>query len=200
MTRVIIEPFENRKQSDETVNQSTTAKEWFDCFHVEFEDNNAISKCSNEFSRCSTLTKAEFCDKPSTNGVNYEHLISIQALESPMQSLKSKDSSITSMKKFLNSMYSSYPEIYFHGLYDVNYRVNALLNTAQRSIENEDWTFQKPKLKISNFLRRQLKLFELNPKVLVKATLVTNEIRDKYLSTTAIKKIKLKSNHKNVNF
>lgn len=188
LTRVIVEPyFETKSSSNEGHIGSSSPKEWTSTFHVEFfssEDYYPENSC-HEGSKCTSLTKAVLSS--STSSQKERYMISIEALEPPIQTRARSESNSSPMKKFFNSISNSYPSSLLEEK-PSDVKVWALL-AGSYTDEN------KSKLKISNFLRRQLKLFEINPKVLVKATLLTDDLEQKLLSSSTKKSIKLRVNN-----
>ena len=110
-------------------------------------------------------------------------------LKSPMQNLNrtEKTSSLTTMKKFLRTVNSSYSDEYFT-------RSPALLPSvfAMLTVLETESTTASP-LTMSSFLRRQLGLYELGSKCLVDASRV-QKFEANGLARNARKAIKLKTN------
>lgn len=202
---MIVEPFVEQSQPFEQLSPNFVSREWMDTFHVEYFPDDAQSSsttildCPIRGSKCSTLTKCELVGGETTNSAADNYLISIQALESPMQALTQKETT-TSMRKFVQSISNSYSERYYEEKSGAVV-VWAMLRTSYTPPNENNCGFEKPKLKISNFLRRQLRLFEVNPKVLVRFRLVTNELEQSVLATRSSKNVTLKTNYtKNVGF
>lgn len=203
LTRVIVEPYTDAVPTRSAGPSSTITKEWTDTFHVQFFDSNELaesSKC-NPNSECSNLTKVEFINEQFINEASqqlqmYKYLVSIEALESPIQTQAQKESATSPLKKFINSISSSYSSGF---LEDRTSRIKvwAVLTTTDimwKKSEN-----RKPRLKMSSFLRRQLRLFQVNPKVLVFALPISSELEQKCFSTSTQKTVKLKTSYsKNV--
>lgn len=211
MSRVIIQP----KISAQT--ESTPAKRsfddvknhedtWIGCFQVDY----FYSGSQENRNKCSNITSVDieemtYCPSESKIGAGrkpFQYLASIQAVRSPMQIMKVKDSSTNSMKKFLQSIENSYTEN-FYDLGNLNTLVYAYLNINEECLDSvlrNGSTFNaKLKIKMSQFLRNQLKLFEINPKVIIKASSVLNNENEILLSNTTKKRIKLRTNYdKNV--
>lgn len=199
LTRVIIEPYTDTTPTASSIGGGgeNLVKDWTSTFHVEFYDKTtSICPQSARQTRCTNLTKCELVGghKETTLDSSRQYLITMEALESPMQSQCQRESASSPMKKFLNSIASSYPGSFLDEKSgsggDGQTQVAAILYTNIVDFAER----RKPRLRVSNFLRRQLKLFEINPKVLVRATLVTSELEQSVLSTQTNKSIKLRTN------
>jgi hypothetical protein len=202
MTRVIIQPkIDSLVDSIQTSNIGLNYEDWTGCFQVDFfESNNDDS--SNLCRNLTTIEigKSKNCEKALNKSLKY--LVSIQAVRTPMQTLRVKDSSTSSMKKFLQSIENSYTEDFYEigTLNSVTY--------GYLTIDEEDLDSQlrngcqldsNLRVKMSQFLRNQLKLFEISPKVIIKASSVRNKENEALFSNTTRKTIKLKTNYqKNV--
>lgn len=186
MTRIIIEPFSQENSASLPTDLSKqTISEWTEVFQVDFSEKPSIG-CGDFLNRCSNLTKLEILSDNLSKKFVGKYLTCVSVIKSPMQSLKSKDSNTPSMRKFLNSIENSYPENYYH-LYDTEQPYcYALLDTLNYEPFLES---VKPKLKMSNFLRQQLKLFENSPKVLLKAKIMNLD------DSHSVKNIRLKTNY-----
>ena len=213
MTRIIIQPnlsaqnemIPNKRSLDNQLNYS---EYWTGCFQVEFFH----SKNQKSHNLCLNLTSVEvnqtkdssLKEKFGAKREPYQYLASIQAIRTPMQTMKVKDSSMNSMKKFLQSIENSYTEK-FYDMGNFNDLVYALLTIDEEDLDlqlrgSSDTTFNSGlKLRMSQFLRNQLKLFEISPKVMIKASSVLSKENKILLSNTTKKRLKLKTNYdKNV--
>lgn len=208
MTRVIVEPYVQassrslaNQMSSSFAGSSSIAKEWMATFHVESfgtdEQLAETSRCHANI-KCSNLTKVELTNTSTTDfGRMEKFLVSIVALDPPMRALPLKESTTGSMKKFINSISSSYSSGYLEEKTssDATTSVWAILNCCPRDFSQGT----KPRLKMSKFLQQQLRLFEVNPKVLVKAIPVTAQLEQSCLSSSVKKSLKLRTNYsKNV--
>lgn len=202
MTKVIIEPYgPDQNESFLSEEKPIRFDEWIDCFQVELVENSTIG-CDDYLNRCSNLTKIEINNSnDNATKLRNKYLASITVVKSPMQSLKPKESSTASTRKFLNTIENSYPDNYL-SIQDSNNVVYALLDTVNYEPCLSPYDLHvKPKLKMSKFLRQQLKLFDINPKVLVKAYSIESQKSKSILSNTSLKYIKLMTNYpKDVNF
>lgn len=214
MTRVIIEPFVETTKTGTTsicdlssgpqADQEKSCREWISTFHVEYFAPNEQTECQSNM-KCTNLTKVELFFDSQSKSSNEDQktnsfLVSIEPLEPPMKSQTYKESTTGSMRKFINSISSIYSSSYLDEK-DVGVRkVWAMLNfnsgldflkatTTATNVERQ----RKPRIKISNFLRHQLRLFEVNPKVLVKAFPLTSLLEKMCLSSSSKKSFKLKT-------
>jgi hypothetical protein len=165
-------------------------------------DDEPFSFC-NQLTKCSNLTSIELVNEPNDNSAkSYKYIASIETLKSPIQALKVKDSSTTSMRKFLQSIENSYPQDYNE--IGSTYKIYAFLKIDEDNLNkilNGSIDYVKPRLKMSSFLRRQLKLFDQNPKVLIRASSIMDSNNEILLSNTSNKEIKLRTSYsKNVSF
>ena len=142
---------------------------------------------------CTTLTTVEIgkskLDKLGiklTSEQSGKYLISIKALKSPMQYMKT---SSTVTKKFLQSIDNSFQEDYYSS--NSNNAIYAVLNISDSNSQF---------LKISQFLLQQLSLFEINSKVFLNALSISDKKIEPIMSSVSKKKIKLKTSFKNVIF
>lgn len=179
MTRVIVEPYVD--ESIKSTSMVSIIKEWISTFHVADLDELCSQKCGF---KCTSLTKAELECTNHLNKNNY--LISIEALESPIQAQIQKETGLSPMKKFLNSIYMSYKSEYLE--------VKISQTKIWAELIASEITTQKHRLKISRFLRQQINLFDINHKVLVKAVLIDDELEKKIFSMGSKRFITLKTN------
>ena len=209
MTKVIIEPklSANEKTKDDSVskkfkNMLNFKNEWTSCFQVEFQDDNEFY-CDQSLKKCNSLTSielhskyspsAEMSDQIIGNLINGKYLVSLVVEKSPMQSLKANISNATQMRKFLQTIENSYPNSYYsnHENSSPVYALLNLVNFDSSLLDSND----KPRLKMSTFLRQQLKLFEFNSKVVVKAQSTDLEPVKAALQGPVKRRIKLKTNY-----
>jgi hypothetical protein len=203
MTRVLIEPIEKHtNQSGELIENKRTEniKNWENSFQVEFFDENKLLNSSCE---CTMLTTVRFEDEPSSiirSKCSNKYLVKLEALKSPMKALKSRESISANMQKFIQTLENSYPDEYLSSVSDESQPVYAFLNlidleSISKLVANEN----KPKLKMSSFLRSQMKLFELNPKITVRASYLSEQEYEK-LVTCKTEIILLTNSKANVSF
>ena len=206
MTRVIIQPnisspTENAKLTENF--KGANFEEWTGCFQVE-NNTSTINQQSGQHS-CYNLTTVEIEYKSSeTKRKPSQYIATIKAVKSPMQALRIRDSSTNSIKKFLQSVENSYPESFYENT-SFNDCIYALLNLDEDLLcanTKSEFSFgSNLKVKMPNFLRNQLGLFEISPKVLIKASSIFNKENEQLLSNTTKKKLKLKTNYsKKVSF
>lgn len=198
MTKVIVEPYTDPDFSTKVDGSIKTerilSKQWSSTFHVVYFDSDEPTGCETECSaslKCTHLTRAELVYQGSHLSSSEKYLISIEALESPIQVQYRKESASSPMKKFLNSISSSYSTSYLDRKSGGNKIWALMMGFGEIS------HLKKPRLKLSRFLGRQLRMFEIKPKVLVKAELVNEEIEQKILSMASKKSIKLRTSFKN---
>ncbi len=216
MTRVVIESkFQNDKTSYEQSNKISkntemisSQKEWVSCFQVTFDDNQRFL-CDKISQKCNYLTSVELTgscnqidiDLSSQDTIlNGKFLAYIKPIKSPMQDFsKVKDSNTIQLKKFLQTIDSSYQNAFYSIHDNHNEQTYALLNVKnvdRRDLFNSN---TRPKLKISQFLRQHLKLFEHNIKVSVRVQSIDLPFIQDSLSSSTKRIIKLKTNYsKNV--
>lgn len=199
MTRVIVEPFFEKTslKTNSEAASSLSQEEWMNTFHVEFFETNELSEASrcHLSTKCSNLTKVEF-DKSNDFSDHIEKfLVSIESLDPPIRAHPHKESASGPIKKFINSISSSYSASFFEDKTSGDVKVWAILNGRF----SDCLASKKPRIRISKFLQRQLRLFEVNPKVLVKASLMTGQLEENLFPSSRKKSIKLKTNYsKNV--
>jgi hypothetical protein len=202
MTRVIIEPTVTPESNQMSkINESVSHAPLVFSSQAMFDDE-PFSFC-NQLTKCSNLTSIELVNEPNDNSAkSYKYIASIETLKSPIQALKVKDSSTTSMRKFLQSIENSYPQDYNE--IGSTYKIYAFLKIDEDNLNkilNGSIDYVKPRLKMSSFLRRQLKLFDQNPKVLIRASSIMDSNNEILLSNTSNKEIKLRTSYsKNVSF
>jgi len=119
-----------------------------------------------------------------------------------MKAFKIKESISANMQKIIQTLENSYPDEYFSPVADESQVVYAFLSSFDleyiaKLVSNTNEN--KLKLQMSTFLRKQMKLFELNPKVIVKASYLSKHEHDKLVSSKS--EIILMTNFKaNVSF
>jgi hypothetical protein len=217
MTKVVIIPklaqddrlLPASKKTKANTTEAATKKEWSGCFGVQFDaSGNDAFFCDQYFKKCNTLTSVELISTDenttaSSSLFNGKYLAQIQALRSPMQSLQrsSKSSNSVQLTKFLQSIENSYPSSFYHNPDYSNNVVYAMLNVVNFNMEAFDKDTGTAQLKVSNFLRNQLKFFEYGSKVLVKAQSIDSAAVKTALSSSTRKTVILKPNRsKNVTF
>jgi hypothetical protein len=207
MTKVVVVP-KVSSNVDETPSKKSKAshdlqKEWTRCFNIEF-DNNEPFFCDQFFRKCNTLTSIELSSGKKTEATdvfadtdsifNGKYLAQVQALKSPMQSYKTiKSSNAVQLTKFLQSIENSYPPNFYYSQ-EKNSPVYAMLNLVNFSMELITGEWDSSHLKMSNFLRQQLKLFQYGSKVVVKAQSIDTSYIKSALSCSTSKTIVLKPN------
>jgi hypothetical protein len=207
MTKVVIIPKSASSHDGDFLpaskkTKSNEPKEWTtSCFQVQFDENDSFF-CDQYFKKCNTLTSVELIsndespsnDHSQSGFINGKYLAQISVVKSPMQSLKSKASNATQLTKFLQSIENSYPSGYYFSQ-DSSRPIYAMLNAVNFD-KNSPNRF---KLRVSDFLRRQLSLFEYGSRVVVKAQSINTASIKSALSCSNSKTIVLKPNRpKNV--
>jgi hypothetical protein len=207
MTKIIIDTvsFPSNMPSSTSNEENIESKiltEWSGCFQVDFTDIPTLNNCNN-LSRCSRLTTLELKrnfikeTKPDSIKNIHKYLVAIESVRSPMQTLKVKDSNTPSLRKFLKSIDTSYKEEYYTKN-DTNI-VYALLNVSQdtlNDLNNNKYANSNVKVFMSSFLRHHLKLFEINPKIMIKAESIKTPKCEAILSRTTKQNIKLITDYK----
>jgi hypothetical protein len=189
MTRVLIEPLHNQaNQSLESNEKKLTenVQNWESSFQVEFFDENEPFNTSYECTKVTTIRLGHEPNSTIRSKCLDKYLVKLEALKSPMKAFKIKESISANMQKFIQTMENSYPDDYFSLIADESQSVYAFLSSLDQeyisklvSNPNE----KKPKLQMSTFLRKQMKLFELNPKIIVKASYLSEQEYDKLVSS-----------------
>lgn len=209
MSKLIIEPFVDTARIEEnldTAKSKTFDSEWIGCFQVEFFDNKSNDQVDNL--SCTKITTVQLINKSCVEPPNsrfhsdLKYFVTIEPVSSPMQLTKSNSSAST--KKFLQSITNCYPDEYYS--IQESSRLNkvfALMNVHDYSenLSIHEWISNRNNItiKMSNYLRQQLKLFDLFPKVLVKAKPISDSVYSSIYSTNVTKTIKLRTNYtKNV--
>lgn len=206
MTKIIIDtvqlPNNLPSSSNEENIESKILTEWSGCFQADFTDIPTLNNCNN-LSRCSRLTtlelKSNFFQEAKQDTLKniQKYLVSIEPVRSPMQTLKPKDSNTPSLKKFLKSIDTSYKDEYY-SINDTQI-VYALLNVTQdtlNDLNNNKYDNSNVKILMSSFLRQHLKLFEINPKIMIKAESVNTLKSEALLSKTTKRNLKLITDYK----
>ncbi|RMZ93120.1 hypothetical protein BpHYR1_026589 [Brachionus plicatilis] len=195
MTRIIIEPFVEPTRSIQNEKDVIKFDKWNDIFQADFSNEFNVL-CDGILNRCTNLTKCEI--RGNETGQMEKFLVSLQPVKSPIQLMNTKESGTVSMRKFINSIESSYPADY-SSLYDSNHVVYAMLDAINFKPDVSFSIHKNPVLKLSNFLQQKLGLFKLNPKVLVKAKATSLKECKVLLENTENKHINLKTNYSGEN-
>ena len=117
-----------------------------------------------------------------------KYVVKMQRVKSPIQAFKVNNSNATSMRKFLQSISCSYSDEYLLNHDQLSTKsVYALLTVN----ENNNHT-ESNEIKMTEFIRRQLGLFEINPKILLNAEPVSKF--EQQFSNTSKKKVIIKTN------
>ena len=182
LTRVNVEPFIGEAKPD--MKEYNSNEFVFACRAHAFD---RITHCDLDGSlKCTALTTIEMnkiqlekfgVHLNSSEGQQF--IATIQLLNSPMLTLKAPNSSLNTIKKFLQTIESSYPDEYFQEL-STPQTIYALLNVTSD---------QSSSLKITSFLADQLKMFESGSRAIVNAFACSQF--ERALSKTAEKKVTL---------
>lgn len=192
MTRIIIEPYSEQMSSIQNDQNLVKIDTWNDILQVDFT-NELNSVCEGILQRCTNLTKCEI--KGDNTDIIEKYLVSLHPVKSPMQLINRKESGSAAMRKFLNTIESSYPKNYM-SLYDSNRAIYAILDAVNFKPEiSVSSSNSYSVVKMSNFLQQKIGLFELNPKVLLKAKSTCLNESKMLLDKSQIKNITLKTNY-----
>lgn len=192
MTRIIIEPYAEQVSSTQNEQNYVKLEAWSDIFQVDFT-NELNTVCDGILQRCTNLTKCEI--KGNNTDSIERYLVSLQAIKSPIQSISTKESGTAAMKKFLNTIESCYPRDYL-SLYDSNRVIYAILDAVKfKPVISVLASDNYPVVKMSSFLQQKIGLFELSPKVLLKAKSTSLNESKLLLDKSQIKNISIKTNY-----
>jgi len=205
MTRVLIEPLENqtsRSRESKENKSMENLKNWESSFQVEFFDENESFNTALECTKLTTIRLGREVSSPIQSKCLDKYLVKLEPLKSPMKAFKIKESVSANMQKFIQTLENSYPDEYFSPMSDESQSVYAFLSLLDldyiaKLVSNPNEN--KSRLQMSNFLRKQIKLFELNPKIIIKASHLSEQEYAKLVSSKS--EITLLTNYKaNVSF